>query len=208
MSALQRSRETGVKQQRLPRWLRDARSLPLMASEQVVARKWTVAQKARVVSEGSKLSGDQPTAYLAREEVRLADYERWRIAICSIQAFHVAVLHRPPRLDEATLDAMTASPLLELVADEFGAVVDAQGRGPTASPVPRAAHRGPDDRPNQNGDARSGTRAPKMISSPEVILVICPGSVPAAVDVIGHSTYRRNGSQSSLFSHGEARELK
>jgi hypothetical protein len=81
MSALQLSRETGVKQQSLSRWLRDARSLPLMASKEVVARKWSVAQKARVVAEGSRLSGDQLTEYLEREDVRLADYERWRIAL-------------------------------------------------------------------------------------------------------------------------------
>lgn len=54
------------------------------------------------------------------------------LSIRSIQAFNVAVLHRPPRLDEAALDAVTPSPLLELLADELGTVVDAQRCGSAA----------------------------------------------------------------------------
>jgi transposase-like protein len=80
VSALQLSRETGVKQQSLSRWLRDARSLPLMASKPA-ARSWTVEQKARVLTEASGLSGDQLAAYLQREDVKLADFERWRVAL-------------------------------------------------------------------------------------------------------------------------------
>jgi transposase len=81
VSALQLSKETGVQQQSLSRWLRDARSLPLMASKEHVVRKWTVEQKARVLAEASKLSGDQLTSYLDRQDVKLADFERWRIAL-------------------------------------------------------------------------------------------------------------------------------
>lgn len=81
VSALQLSRETGVQQQSLSRWLRDARSLPFMASKKRVVREWTVEQKARVLADAFKLSGDLLTAYLEREEVNLADYERWRIAL-------------------------------------------------------------------------------------------------------------------------------
>ena len=91
VSALQLSRETGVRQQSLSRWLREARSLPLMASKEPVVRKWTVEQKARVVVEASKLSGDQLAAYLEQQEVRLADYERWRIAL------RKTVVQPPPR---------------------------------------------------------------------------------------------------------------
>jgi transposase-like protein len=80
VSALQLSRETGVQQQSLSRWLRDARSLPLMASKEHVVRTWTVQQKARVLAEASGLSGDQLTSYLDRQDVKLADFERWRIA--------------------------------------------------------------------------------------------------------------------------------
>lgn len=81
VSALELSRETGVRQQSLSRWLRDARSLPFMASKDPVAREWTVEQKARVLTEASSLSGDQLAAYLQREDVKLADFERWRVAL-------------------------------------------------------------------------------------------------------------------------------
>ena len=81
MSALQLSRETGVRQQNLSRWLEEARSLPLVASENRSVREWTVEQKARVLTEASNLSGEQLRAYLEREGVRLVDFERWRIAL-------------------------------------------------------------------------------------------------------------------------------
>jgi aspartokinase len=81
VSALRLSSETGIRQQCLSRWLREARSLPLVASEDRTVRGWTVEQKARVLADGSKLTGEQLSAYLAREGVKLADFERWRIAL-------------------------------------------------------------------------------------------------------------------------------
>lgn len=81
VSALQLSRETGVRQQSLSRWLEEARSLPLVAGENIRVRKWTVEQKAQLLAEGAKLSGEQLSAYLARAGVKLANFERWRIAL-------------------------------------------------------------------------------------------------------------------------------
>jgi hypothetical protein len=82
MSATQLAREMGVRQQNLSRWLEEARSLPTMANKpQPAARKWSVEQKVRVLAEASKLDGEELTAYLEREGVRLAEYEQWRIAL-------------------------------------------------------------------------------------------------------------------------------
>ena len=81
LSASQLSRETGVRQQNLSRWLEEARSLPLVASNDIKVREWTVEQKARVLAEASHLSGEQLRAYFEREGVRLVDFERWRIAL-------------------------------------------------------------------------------------------------------------------------------
>jgi len=82
VSALQLARETGVRQQNLSRWLQDARSLPIMADKPKPAvREWAVEQKARVLAAGSKLNGEQLTAYLEREGVKLVEYEQWRIAL-------------------------------------------------------------------------------------------------------------------------------
>lgn len=83
VSATQLAREMGIRQQNLSRWLEQARSLPVVADQpkRPAARKWTVEQKARVLAEASKLAGEELTAYLEREGVRLAEYERWRIAL-------------------------------------------------------------------------------------------------------------------------------
>src|SRR5271170_4652092 len=82
VSALQLARETGVRQQNLSRWLQEARSLPIMADKPKPAvREWTVEQKARVLADASDLDGEELTAYLQREGVKLAEYEQWRIAL-------------------------------------------------------------------------------------------------------------------------------
>ncbi len=80
-SALQLAKETGIRQQNLSRWLEEARSLPLVASYKRTVPAWSVEQKARVLAEVSQLPGEQVTAYLEREGVKLADYERWRVAL-------------------------------------------------------------------------------------------------------------------------------
>ena len=81
VSALQLSRQTGVRQQNLSRWLQEARSLPIMADKPKLLRVWTVEQKAHVLAEACPLNGEVLTAYLEREGVQLAEYEQWRIAL-------------------------------------------------------------------------------------------------------------------------------
>ena len=80
VSALQLSRDTGVRQQNLSRWLEEARSLPVVTAGKAKA-PWTVEQKARVLTEAATLDGNALHAYLEREGVRLCDFERWRIAL-------------------------------------------------------------------------------------------------------------------------------
>ena len=81
VSAVRLARETGVRQQNLSRWLEEARSLPFVASGKPMAREWTVEQKARVLAEACQLTGEQLTAYLEREGVKLAEFECWRLAL-------------------------------------------------------------------------------------------------------------------------------
>jgi transposase len=81
LSAVQLSKETGVRQQNLSRWLEEARSLPPMASNNPRSQTWSVEQKARVLAEAGKLSGEHLNAYLQREGIQLADFERWRVAL-------------------------------------------------------------------------------------------------------------------------------
>ncbi|HVN46491.1 MAG TPA: hypothetical protein VMT66_14775 [Steroidobacteraceae bacterium] len=57
VSAMQLSRETGVRQQSLSRWLQEARSLPRVSPEPANPRRWSVEQKARVVAGAATLTG-------------------------------------------------------------------------------------------------------------------------------------------------------
>jgi hypothetical protein len=83
VSASQLAREKHIRQQTLSRGLDQARSLPFVPEKlkPAPADKWTVERKARILAEASSLSGAELTAYLEREGVTLADYERWRIAL-------------------------------------------------------------------------------------------------------------------------------
>lgn len=82
-SASQLSKEVGIPQVSLSRWVREARTLPPVGSDKpgIRMRRWTVEQKARILAAGSKLSGQELTAFLEREHVRLAEYEHWRISL-------------------------------------------------------------------------------------------------------------------------------
>ena len=81
MSALELSKETGVRQQNLSRWLHEARNLPLVESNAPPGKEFTIEQKARLVADASVLSGSELTAYLEREGVKFAEFEQWRLAL-------------------------------------------------------------------------------------------------------------------------------
>lgn len=83
VSASQLARQTGVRQQNLSRWLQEARSLPLIMADtpKPAVRDWSVEQKARVIADGCKLTGEELSAYLEHEGVKFADYEQWRMAL-------------------------------------------------------------------------------------------------------------------------------
>jgi transposase-like protein len=82
VSATRLARETGMNQETLSKWLRDARTLPLMPPDKPPPRpKRSIEDKARIVSEAAKLDGDAQLAYLQREGVRFAELEQWRLAL-------------------------------------------------------------------------------------------------------------------------------
>lgn len=100
VTASQLSRETGVRQQNLSRWLEEARSLPTVAKKPKPAvREWTVEQKARVLAEASKLDGEELTAYLEREGVKLVEYEQWRLALDEGGVASVSTIRRIRQLE-------------------------------------------------------------------------------------------------------------
>jgi transposase len=81
VSAVQLAHETGIRQQNLSRWLQEARSLPYVASSREIRPRWSVERKVRLLTEASELSGDQLTAYLSEQGVKLAELEHWRAAL-------------------------------------------------------------------------------------------------------------------------------
>jgi transposase len=99
VSARQLSREVGVSQETLSRWLQDARSLPLVAADKRVSKIWTVEQKVEILSDASKLDGEQLTRFLDRQGVKLADLERWRFALEEGGASSTATTKRIRKLE-------------------------------------------------------------------------------------------------------------
>jgi transposase len=98
ISALQLSRETGLRQQNLSRWLREARSLPFMTVHQAGPGRWTVGQKARLLADAAEFEGDRLGAYLEAKGVTLAEFEQWRVALEGDPA-SVATARRIRRLE-------------------------------------------------------------------------------------------------------------
>jgi transposase len=81
LSARELARRTGISQQTLSRWIRDARSLPMMASGRRKQKEWSIDEKIRVLAEARRLTGEGLTAFLEREGLVLAELEHWRLAL-------------------------------------------------------------------------------------------------------------------------------
>ena len=91
ISATALSREVGVAQPTLSRWLREARSVKGMNHDESRRgrdkgkgqRKWTTEEKLRVVLGASGLSDAELGAYLRREGVHEHQLKEWRSAVVS-----------------------------------------------------------------------------------------------------------------------------
>ena len=83
--------ETGVPQQTLSRWLREAGSLPAMSEEKngngMVAKRrpqdWRVEEKLRAVLEATSLSDEELGAFLRQKGLHEAQLAEWREAAFS-----------------------------------------------------------------------------------------------------------------------------
>jgi transposase len=98
-SARALARETGISQETLSRWLRDARSLPDVPPDLRPPRNWTVEQKVRVLAAAAELEGEQLMAFLEREGVKLAELQRWRLALDEGGVASVATTKRIRKLE-------------------------------------------------------------------------------------------------------------
>jgi len=85
ISANALSREVGILQPTLSRWLRDARSVDGMNDRKKDARRpkskaWSAEEKLRVLGEAARLSDDELGPFLRREGVHEATLREWREA--------------------------------------------------------------------------------------------------------------------------------
>ena len=83
VSARYLAEETGVSQETLSRWLREARRLPLMPknTQNRKGKRLTVDEKIQVLGRAAQLTGEELEAYLASEGLSLAEMESWRLAL-------------------------------------------------------------------------------------------------------------------------------
>jgi hypothetical protein len=80
-SANRLARATGISQEALSRWRREAGSLPTVTPRHTLPNGSPPERKAEIVAAAAKLEGDELVAYLEREQVKLAELERWRLAL-------------------------------------------------------------------------------------------------------------------------------
>jgi transposase-like protein len=99
VSARQVSRDTGISQETLSRWLRDARSLPVVATAKRSSKVWSAAEKIRVLHEASTLDGTALTALLQREGLVLAELEQWKLALSDESGASTATTKRIRKLE-------------------------------------------------------------------------------------------------------------
>ncbi len=85
VSANRLSQETGVSQTALSQWRAQARNVPVMAPEKRPRRTWTWSRKVEILAATSDLDGEQLMAFLEKEEVTLAELERWRSLLADDQ---------------------------------------------------------------------------------------------------------------------------
>src|SRR5262245_53306718 len=99
LSARQVARETGISQETLSRWLREARNLPDVSSKKRQSKTWSVDEKIRVLAEASKLTGPHLAALLDRERLLLAELEQWRLALGEDAKASIATTKRMRKLE-------------------------------------------------------------------------------------------------------------
>ncbi len=77
ISATALSKEIGVSQQSLSRWLREGTIDGMSSDNSKDRRTWTASEKLRVVQEASQLANDELGAFLRREGLHASQLKEW-----------------------------------------------------------------------------------------------------------------------------------
>ncbi len=137
ISANALAEEIGVAQESLSRWLRASRNVEGMTPDANSKKKWTGADKLRVVSEARGLSESELGAFLRREGLRETELTAWRLAAeaalneagrrapASAEARRIHELERELRRKDAALAETAALLVLKKVQEIWGDADDA-----------------------------------------------------------------------------------
>lgn len=130
ISATRLADDSGVSQETLSRWLRDARNLKVV-DKKAKPQRPPVEDKIRILATASKLQGEELAAFLAREGVHPGELEQWRFALDSEGRTGVAVTKRLralerelARKEKALAEAAALLVLKKKVEDLFSADED------------------------------------------------------------------------------------
>ena len=164
ISAYRLAGEVGVSQVTLSRWLAAARSVPGMTTP---AKKWTGAQKLRVLLAAHGVSETELGALLRRDGLHAAQVDAWRAAaetaledpsrrrekaVPHPDTQRLAVVERELRRTEQALVEAAALLVLKKKCRTFGGT----------RTIPRT-RRAPDDRGRDRGGRRGRRAAPRRV---------------------------------------------
>jgi transposase-like protein len=99
VSANRLSQETGVSQAALSQWKRQAGSFEEVSRGKRARRVWTWTRKVEILAATAELQGADLVAYLAKEEVTLAELEEWRAALQGDRGASLAATKRIKKLE-------------------------------------------------------------------------------------------------------------
>ena len=131
ISANALAQKVGVAQNSLSRWLRESRNVGGMAPSSNPKRKWTGAEKLRVVSEARGLSETDLGALLRREGLHATDLAAWQTAAevalsepsrrapPTVEARRIQALERELRRKDAALAETAALLVLKKKVQEI-----------------------------------------------------------------------------------------
>ena len=85
-SACSLSREVGIPQTTLSRWMREAVTLKGMGRKKKVEKSWSAEEKLRIVVQASELPEEELGAFLRREGVHSSQLQQWREAVRGVLA--------------------------------------------------------------------------------------------------------------------------
>src|SRR3954464_4533679 len=99
VSARSLASETGISQETLSRWLREAHSLPLMGPGRSKPKAWSIDEKIRILAHAKNLSGSELTSFLEREGLLFGELEQWRLALDEEGRASIATTKRIRKLE-------------------------------------------------------------------------------------------------------------